>query len=126
MWGSSATDVWGVAGGASDVRDCLWHYDGNVWTRATAGTPIAEFTGNKTLYSIWGSAQNNVWAFGRKINQGVLSAFIMHYDGAQWTDATPSNVASLSSVLYNVYGVSKDNIWVGGYEYVLHYNGYHW
>jgi hypothetical protein len=126
IWGSSATDLWGVAGNASDVRDCLWHYNGSNWTRATAGTPITEFTGNKTLYAIWGSAQNNVWAFGRKINQGVLSAFVMHFDGSTWTDATPSNVASLSSILYNVYGVTKDNIWVGGYEYALHYNGYNW
>ncbi len=126
MWGSSAVDIWGVAGDAPDVRDCLWHYNGSSWTRATAGTPITEFTGNKTLYAIWGSAQNDVWAFGRKINQSVLSAFIMHFDGSKWTDATPSNVASLSTILYNVYGVSKDNIWVGGYEYALHYNGHNW
>jgi len=76
IWGSSTTDVWGANGDAPDVRDCLWHYDGIKWTRATEGTPITEFTGNKVVYSVWGSAQNNVWAFGRKINQGTLSAHL--------------------------------------------------
>lgn len=126
MWGSSASDVWGAAGDAPDVRDCLWHYNGLKWSRATAGTPITEFTGNKTVYAVWGTARNNVWAFGRKINQGVLSAFIMHFDGTRWVDATPSHIASISSTLYTVHGINSDNIWVGGYEYALHYNGSQW
>jgi hypothetical protein len=126
IWGSSATDVWGAAGDAPDVRDCLWHYDGTKWTRATEGTPITENTGNKTVYAVWGSAKNNVWAFGRKINQGVLSAFIMHYDGTKWIDATPVDVQAIAGHLYNVYGVSQNNIWVGGYEYALHYDGAEW
>jgi hypothetical protein len=126
IWGSSATDVWGANGDAPDVRDCLWHYDGIKWTRATEGTPITEFTGNKVVYSVWGSAQNDVWAFGRKINQGTLSAFIMHYDGNQWVDATPANVSALSAHLYCSYATAADNIWVGGYEYALHYNGSNW
>ena len=126
IWGSSPTDVWGANGDAPDVRDCLWHYDGVKWTRATEGTPITEFTGNKVVYAVWGSAQNNVWAFGRKINQNVLSAFIMHYDGNQWTDATPANVAALSSHLYDVTLHAANNIWVGGYEYALHYSGSNW
>jgi hypothetical protein len=126
IWGTSSKDLWGVAGNASDVRDCLWHYDGLKWSRATEGTPITEYTGNKVVYAIWGSAKNDVWAFGRKINFGILSAFIMHYDGTRWTDATPSNVSSLRSILYNVYGVSNNNIWVGGYEYTLHFDGQNW
>jgi hypothetical protein len=126
IWGSSATDVWGANGDAPDVRDCLWHYDGVKWSRATEGTPITDFTGNKVVYAVWGSAQNNVWAFGRKINQGVLSAFIMHYNGSQWIDITPTNVSALSSHLYNVYATAANNIWVGGYEYVLHYDGGKW
>ncbi len=72
IWGSSPTDVWGVNGDASDVRDCLWHYDGVKWSRATEGTPITAGNGNKVVYSVWGTAQNNVWAFGRKINFGTL------------------------------------------------------
>jgi hypothetical protein len=126
IWGSSASDVWGANGDAPDVRDCLWHYDGVKWARATEGTPITEFTGNKVVYSVWGTAQNNVWAFGRKINQGTLSAFIMHYNGSQWIDVTPASVASLSAHLYCVYGTAENNIWVGGYEYALHYNGTNW
>jgi hypothetical protein len=126
IWGSSETNVWGANGDAPDVRDCLWHYDGSMWSRATEGTPITEFTGNKVVYSVWGSSQNNVWAFGRKINFGILSAFIMHFDGTQWIDATPANISSLNINLYCVYATSASNIWVGGYEYALNYNGSAW
>ena len=118
--------MWGANGDAPDVRDCLWHYDGVKWSRATEGTPITDFTGNKVVYTVWGLAQNNVWAFGRKIYQGVLSAFIIHYNGVQWVDATPPNVAALSAHLYNVYAAAENNIWVGGYEYALYYNGSNW
>ncbi|MBI5477061.1 MAG: hypothetical protein HY964_10050 [Ignavibacteriales bacterium] len=126
IWGTSSKDLWGVAGNASDVRDCLWHYDGLKWSRATEGTPITEYTGNKVVYAIWGSAKNDIWTFGRKINNNILSAFIMHYDGMRWIDATPYNISSLPINLYNVYGVNKNNIWVGGYKYVLRYDGQRW
>lgn len=126
IWGSSDTSVWGTNGDAPDVRDCLWHYNGTDWSRATAGTPITQNTGNKVVYCVWGTAQNNVWAFGRKINGNTLSAFMMHYDGSQWTDATPANVEALPIVLYNVYGVSSNDIWVGGDDYALHYDGTAW
>ncbi|MDP1676548.1 MAG: hypothetical protein Q8L88_06745 [Bacteroidota bacterium] len=126
IWGSSSADIWGATGDAADVRDCLWHFDGTKWTRATAGTPITENTGNKVVYAVWGTEKNNVWAFGRKIKQNVLSAFIMHYDGNVWLDVTPSNVQAIAGHLYNVYGITKNNIWVGGYEYALHYDGSQW
>jgi hypothetical protein len=126
IWGSSARDVWGANGDAPDVRDCLWHYDGVRWARATAGTPITEFTGNKAVYAVWGSAQNNVWTVGRKIDRNTLSAFLMHYDGTHWRDRTPANVVALQSVLYGVYGVTANDIWAYGYEYALHYDGSQW
>ncbi len=126
MWGSSANDVWGVAGNSPDILDCLWHYDGIKWTRATEGTPITEQPGFKVLYAIWGSSKNDVWAVGSKIYRGIMSAFIMHYDGNQWVDATTNNMLALPSILYNIYGISKNNIWVGGYKWALHYNGNLW
>jgi hypothetical protein len=126
IWGSTSTDVWGVAGDAPDVRDCLWHFDGLKWSRATGGTPITEPNGNKTVFDVWGSAKNDVWAVGRKINQGVLSAFVMHYDGLHWTDATTNEVSSLGINLYKISGVSNTDIWVGGDNYALHFDGSVW
>jgi hypothetical protein len=126
IWGSSARDVWGVNGDSPDVRDCLWHYDGTRWTRATAGTPITEGTGNRVVYDVWGTAGNNVWAVGRRFNRDSLSAFIMHFDGSRWRDATPPNVGQLSNVLYSIYGIAANDFWVYGYEYAIHFNGAQW
>jgi len=36
------------------------------WSRATEGTPITSGNGNKVVYSVWGTAQNNVWALVEK------------------------------------------------------------
>jgi hypothetical protein len=97
-----------------------------VWKRATAGTPITEFTGNKAVNAVWGSSANDVWAVGRKLTQTALSAFIMHYDGTRWSDATPANVESLDIELYGILGISQRDIWIYGYENAIHYDGNQW
>jgi len=56
----------------------------------------------------------------------VLSAFLMHYDGSRWMDATPSNVSAISGHLYTLYGISQNDIWACGYEYAIHFNGTQW
>jgi hypothetical protein len=67
IWGSSPSDVWG-AGYTSDVRDCLWHYDGNTWTRATENNPITVGgNGSRIVGRVWGTASNDVWAIGGRI-----------------------------------------------------------
>jgi len=126
IWGSSTTDVWGVAGSAPDELDCLWHYDGTKWSRATAGTPISGSPGANKVYAIWGSTGDDVWTVGRRLLGGVSSAFIMHFDGTHWVDATPPNVSALPSALYSIHGISGNDVWAGGDEHALHYDGSDW
>ena len=126
MWGSSSSDIWGVAGDAGSPDDALWHRDSISWSRATKNTIFTDYTGNRFAYDIWGTASNNVWAVGRIINSGVLSAMIIHYNGSSWSDVTPATVKNIHGVLYTIHGVAANDIWAGGYEYAVHYNGATW
>jgi len=126
MWGSSNSNVWGVAGDGVSPDDALWYYNGNVWRRATEGTIFTDHSGNRFVYDIWGTDANNIWAVGRKINFGILSAMIVHYNGTTWQDVTPVNVQNINGVLYTIHAIAPNNIWAAGYEYAIHYDGASW
>ena len=128
IWGSSDTSVWG-AGNTSDVRDCLWHYNGSYWSRATAGTPITEAgSTSKIVGIVWGTSPTDVWAFGDQLSNQLAShgeAFVMHYDGSQWTDAT-GTLTSLASGFFDVSGENANDFWLAAYQTIVHYNNGVW
>lgn len=128
IWGSSPTDVWG-AWYSSDVRDCLWHFDGTKWSRETEGTPITvSGDGSKNVGVVWGSSKNDVWAFGNKIfSQPSFrgQAFVMHYDGLVWNEVT-GTLTSLASEIFDIFANGKDDFWLAAYEYVVHYKSGIW
>jgi hypothetical protein len=55
IWGSSATDIYLLAG-AQSTSGTIWHFDGSSWT------PIN--TGGSRLLDIWGSSATDVFAVG--------------------------------------------------------------
>lgn len=128
IWGSSPTDVWG-AGYTSDVRDCLWHYDGVRWTRATEGTPItAGGGGSRNVGIVWGTGIDNIWAFGNEIfSQPTFrgQAFVMRYDGNTWKNET-GILVNLESGFFDVCGKDKNSFWLAAYEKMVHYNSGNW
>lgn len=122
IWGSSPTDVWG-AGFSEDVRNCLWHFDGVSWKRATEGTPITELgNGSKIVGGVWGTAQSDVWAFGGRLfsNPERTEPFIMHYDGNQWTEVI-GDKGQMPIGFRDIYAVRKDHFWISSSEYVSEY-----
>jgi len=127
IWGSSPTDVWG-AGFSEDVRDCLWHFDGVSWKRATEGTPITVFgNGSKIVGGIWGTAQNDVWAFGGRIFSNPLSTepFIMHYDGNQWSEVL-GDKNQMTDGFTDIYAIRKDHFWISSSDHVSEYKDGLW
>lgn len=127
IWGSSPTDVWG-AGFSEDVRDCLWHFDGVSWKRATEGTPITELgNGSKIVGGVWGTAQNDVWAFGGRIFSNPLSSepFIMHYDGNQWTEVL-GDKSQMPDGFTDIYPIRKDHFWISSSDHVSEYKDGIW
>lgn len=127
IWGSSPTDVWG-AGFSEDVRNCLWHFDGVSWKRATEGTPITELgNGSKIVGGVWGTAQNDVWAFGGRIFSNPLRSepFIIHYDGNQWTEVL-GDKSQMPDGFTDIYPIRKDNFWVSSSDHVSEFKDGVW
>lgn len=121
IWGSSATDVWG-AGYTPDVRDCLWHYDGTKWTRATEGTPITVAgNGSKIVGRVWGTTADDVWVLGGRIfsNSQQEAPFVMHYDGTIWSEVA-GDINNMPNGCITLYGVRKDEFYVGEFT-IVHY-----
>ena len=127
IWGSSPTDVWG-AGFSEDVRDCLWHYDGISWKRATEGTPITVLgNGSKIVGGVWGTAQNDVWAFGGRIFSDPIriEPFVMHFNGSQWLELL-GDKSQMPNGFTDIYGIRKDLFWVSSSDHVSEYKDGVW
>ncbi len=127
IWGSSPTDVWG-AGFTEDVRNCFWHYDGTKWSRAVWNTPITEYgNGSKSVGGVWGTAQNDVWAFGGRLrsNPETIEPFIMHYDGSQWKEVT-GDVTQMPIGFTDIYPIRKNHFWISSSDHVSEYKDGLW
>ncbi|WNG41410.1 hypothetical protein F0U61_52750 [Archangium violaceum] len=72
-----------------------------------------------TLNAVWGSGPKDVWAVGE-------SGFIVHWDGAQWTQETRVP-ADFAFTLHDVWGSSAQDVWaVGAAGVILHFDGQAW
>ena len=118
---------WG-AGFTEDVRNCFWHYDGIKWSRAVWNTPITEYgNGSKSVGGVWGTAQNDVWAFGGRLfsNPERIEPFIMHYDGSQWTEVI-GDKSQMPIGYTDIYAIQKDHFWISSSDHVSEYNNGIW
>jgi cysteine-rich repeat protein len=101
----------GVDGEAIGVvgTEDLISYEGAAWSPAAVPT-------SETLYALWGTAGDDVFAVGR-------NGAILHHDGLHWTsEASPTSVD-----LYAVAGTSATDIYVAGDQLtLLHFDGATW
>ena len=92
-------------------------YDGAQWVHLPSGT-------NTSLYTIWGTSSENIYAGGAEV--------LMRYDGRQWSYYDLSADVAIRSI----WGTSDDNIFAVGSEridgdpyhngIILHYDGAQW
>ena len=120
LWGSSPTDIWAVGSGSSSLVT-LWHYDGTGWSRNTSSL-------SSNLMSVYGFAQNDVWATSSP-------GGIYHYNGQQWSLAYANSISGTHPGFDNIWGDAANNIYAvgaidtisGGYKgEIAHYDGSAW
>ena len=102
VWAGPAPHVFTVG----DDRS-LVHFDGSVWTRATAPSDPSR--------AVWGSAADDVLAVG-------MGSGVMRYDGTGWSPAPPA-----TSYLLGLWGRSRDDVFAaGGLGTIVHFDGTAW
>lgn len=88
---------------------------GEIW-RYTPGAAAATQEGKdataETLFGIWGSAVDDIWAVGGKPVRGGEKDVVLHFDGQTWQRLTvpePKDIA-----YYKVWGHGPDDVWICG------------
>ncbi|HEX2925472.1 MAG TPA: hypothetical protein VHP38_04330 [Ruminiclostridium sp.] len=126
IWGSAPDDIWGACYSA-DVRDCLWHYDGKVWKRATGNSPLTSYgKGSREVGNLWGTAKNDVWAIGGRLYSSGQDPdpYVMHFDGNKWSEVPMVSTMPLGSS--DILGIDKDDFWVASAGMITHYYHREW
>lgn len=120
--GTDSIKATGTTNGVSFV--C---YAEKVWKDDASPPPtfnwIHQFTGPRSLFSVWGSAPNDVFAVGG--TAGTES--ILHYNGTNWSTQV-DGVFPLRELAF-VWGTSSTDVFTGGGQFpgqILHYDGNNW
>jgi trimeric autotransporter adhesin len=102
MWGSSATQIFGVG-------QRILQFDGTAWTEMT--NPVSD-----RLRAVWGSGASSVYAVGQ-------NGRILRFNGTAWTTMTSPTTANL----VGVSGVGDTLVFAVGEDgSVLRYDGTLW
>ena len=106
------TTIWIVGASGLIIR---YHADTGVWERMTSGTAEA-------LYSIWGSAPDDIWVAGGM----ALGDVLLHWNGSAWTRRMDAPILDTHG-LNGLSGNRPDNIMVHGRSgALLRWNGASW
>ncbi len=79
------------------VQTSLCHYAPDSWVAAFTET-FADAP-YKEVYSVWGRADDDVWAAGRIASWPETRPLLLHYEGSQWTEVRDAPSAGSSNVL---------------------------
>ncbi len=122
VWAAEPESVWLIetTGGAGGDR--ILHWDGETLT-----TELERPASTDYLLAIWGAADDDIWAVGRK---GCVAGFssecealLYHYDGNGWEEQDGIGMAGLSSL----WGRGSDDVFIAGqHGQSAHFDGNAW
>lgn len=84
--------------------------------------------GTETIYGIWGTAPDSLWAAGGDDDNVETSGVVWRFDGETWTaqDLSAVNPAGVP-LLFKIWGRSDSDVYaVGARGVILHYDGTSW
>jgi hypothetical protein len=123
-------DAWAVGSqartGRPGSRPLIVHWNGIRWSVSHYGGLGQGFDMELTDISM--VAPDDVWAAGFDLSQGgtVMTAIVLHWDGAAWHQVAVPDGALLNAVA----ATGPDDVWVAGYTFrsyeFLHWDGHEW
>tara|TARA_A100001037_G_scaffold287657_1_gene297382 strand:- start:21770 stop:22762 length:993 start_codon:yes stop_codon:yes gene_type:complete len=111
LYSNSDSDLWWIFGFAEgpiffggSKGLILKYFEGQFETMETPG--------DATVYGIWGTSENDLWAVGGNIING---AFAWRYNGEKWENAErfPAGLSRTQS-LFKVWGENPEKVWLIG------------
>jgi hypothetical protein len=130
---TSANDVWAVGSsynGKLPSRTLIEHWDGTQWRIVSSPSPDTQFN---ELRGVAALSANDVWAVGYRggtTSETPIETFILHWNGAAWTQVTSPNIAGGANQLFGITAISANDIWAvgsaAGAPLALHWNGSTW
>ncbi len=121
------------------AKTLIMRWDGKQW--AQVRSPDAG-TGDNFLNGVAALAENDAWAVGYfSATDDLQQALILHWDGAQWSQASvpafASGIGNGNSKLNAVSGSAPDDVWAvgtlgvkqtsgGQFTLILHWDGKSW
>lgn len=101
--------------------------DGGTVLRLESGGLVPQFSslgGDVTLWGVWGSSSEDVWAVGGSL-QGGARGVIMHWDGTAWIPFAADEAYDVN--FFKVWGCAQDRAWiVGELGTILGFDGTAW
>lgn len=118
--GSSSTTVYAlgenqICDGCDRARQFVARFDGSGWTES--------FVTDNELQGIWVGAVNDVWAAGSGPDG---EGYLLHYNGAVWTETFRRTPQGNEPALKDVWGRSGTDIYAVGEGGILHFDGSNW
>jgi hypothetical protein len=109
VWGSSATDIYGIGEAGSVLR-----YDGTSWNKVAEGNP-------SLARNVWAYSPSDMFQIGYDPDRKAY--LVYHFDGRSWTEMDVSSTHRLR----DIWGSSPSDVFaVGLGDTVLHYDGESW
>lgn len=87
-----------------------------------------ETPGTETIFGVWGTASDNLWAVGGNLGFPETGGVLWHFDGVEWSRvALPELFPDGMPILYKVWGRSANDVYaVGVLCTVLKFDGSDW
>ncbi len=94
---------------------------GHILRYAGGAFEAMETPGTATVFGIWGSSPDDVWAVGGTMAAG--GGFVWRFDGSAWTEVAIPAEAEMQNI-YKVWGTAADDVWlVGTGGLLMHWDG---